>query len=451
MKIIVVSRSIFNEYLTRKGITDANVEEQSKVFFISINNQHDKQPPYFSGDKSNVKVMTFADLEEDKELLVIGENKTELFKAMTREQAADLYQFIKANKDKEAVIIHCTLGVARSGAVGAFINDFTGSNWEEFKRVNPSVQPNPHVYRLLHDEWYKDIAHNDAVTGEPINESKLEVINPRSNEEMVAEYNQRHPDQHTSITVMTNEEIKEKYGVDAMNGEKAKPYLQDEIGQTEPMRGYQKGENKLVGARFIHPDGSSTYVAGVDPFYDEPEFEPFWLETDKYYGMVTQQDLKIVGHFHHLQEILPARKKTLPPGQFEAFPEFGFGPEYGGIDLRTWLTLKNMTSFFRWFGAGMVLTSKYADYSQKYGVDGQSFKLNLDKEFKHLDVLHCGDKDIVPVIVTDDPVEHIVEECADPYSSKCEYWLHTVKLFTNETNRFLPGKFLAPGTRYYKM
>lgn len=305
MKIIVLSRALFNEYLTRKGVTNENVEQQDKLFFISINNQDDKTPSFFTSNKKNVLNITFADLEEDKELPILGENRTETFKAMTREQAAELYTFIKANKDKEAVLIHCTAGVARSGAVGVFINDFIGGNYHELMRNNPSIQPNPHVYRLLHDEWYKDIAYNNAITGEPI-----------------------------------------------MDGSKFKPYLQDEIGQmpvaTYHGRGYQKGETELIGARFIHPDGSSTYVAAVDPYRTEPEFDQFWLETDKYYGMVTEGELNVLRYCHPTnEEFFKARKKILPAGEFEAFAEFGIGDEYTGIDLGTWLRLKNMLSFFQ--------------------------------------------------------------------------------------------------------
>lgn len=350
MKIIVLSRALFNEYLTRKGVTNENVEQQDKLFFISINNQDDKTPSFFTSNKKNVLNITFADLEEDKELPILGENRTETFKAMTREQAAELYAFIKANKDKEAVFIHCTAGVARSGAVGVFINDFIGGNYHELMRNNPSIQPNPHVYRLLHDEWYKDIAHNDAITGEPLDNFRVEIINPKTPEQEVAAFNERHPDQQTSIEFLTKEQIKEKYG-DEFDGGKIKPYLQDEIGQMPVAeykgRGYQKGDTELIGARFTHPDGSSTYVAAVDPHRTEPEFDQFWLETDKYYGMVTEGELNVLRYCHPgNEEFFKARKKILPDGEFEAFAEFGIGDEYTGIDLGTWLRLKNMLSFF---------------------------------------------------------------------------------------------------------
>lgn len=304
MKIIVLSRALFNEYLTRKGVTLDNVEQQEKIFFISIHNQEDTVPPFFASDKSNVINLTFSDLEEDKELPVIGENRTELFKAMTSEQASALYKFIKANKDKEAVLIHCTAGVARSGAVGVFINDFMGGDYLEFKRNNPHIQPNPHVYNLLRKEWINDVTRLNIVTGEPMTDGSL-----------------------------------------------TKPFITDEMGQMPVAeykgRGIQRGENEFVGMRFTHPDGSSTFVAGVDPHRTEEEFEQFWLETDKYYGMVNEAEIEIIKHLHPSNdEFFVAKKKILPSGEFEAFAEFGIGDEYTGIDLGTWLRLKNMLSFF---------------------------------------------------------------------------------------------------------
>jgi len=292
MKIIVLGRALFNEYLTRKGITNDNVEQQDKIFFISINNHDDKQSSYFSSNKKNIISMIFGDLEQDTEVDIIGENRKEVVKAMTQEQAAELYAFIKANKDKEAVIIHCTAGVSRSGAIGVFINDFIGGNWEELKRLNPNIQPNAHVYRLLHDEWYKDISNNDAITGKPltfrpyipdeIGQADL------SQEQLVAMYNARHPEQHTSIQNMTPEEIKQKFPdqndfITEIINPKSTYYL-DEVGKMPINKykgfGYEAGETKLEGIRFIHPDGSSTYAVGIDPYSNEPEFDSFWLETN---------------------------------------------------------------------------------------------------------------------------------------------------------------------------
>lgn len=168
MKILALSKNAFDKLMFEKGVNNDNVEQQDKLVFISLNNNPEcavpGEDPYFTKDAKNVKVMYFADVDKDQHVqLIDGSGRKVLAKAMTEDQAYDLYAFIKHTVGAkgavplEAVIIHCTMGIARSGAVAAFIHDFVGGKWEELKRNNPQIQPNAHVYRLLHDEWYKDL------------------------------------------------------------------------------------------------------------------------------------------------------------------------------------------------------------------------------------------------------------------------------------------------------
>lgn len=165
MKILALSKTVFDRLMIEKKVTPDNVEKQDRILFISINEQEDnltpEYHPYFPEDKKNVKVMHFSDVEHDMEVTSLdGSGRKHMVYAMTQEQAADLYSFIKNNiEGKEMVLIHCTLGVARSGAIAAFLNDYVSGSWELFKRDNSAIQPNAHVYRLLHDEWYKDLEY----------------------------------------------------------------------------------------------------------------------------------------------------------------------------------------------------------------------------------------------------------------------------------------------------
>ena len=167
MKILALSKQIFDRLMIEKRVTPANVEQQDRILFISINEQEDNLTPdyhpYFPEDKANVKVMYFSDVERDMEVTKLDNSGDKIMVyAMTKEQAADLYHFIKHNiKGKEAVLIHCTAGVSRSGAIASFIQDFVSGSWQLFKQDNPQIQPNAHVYRLLHDEWYKDLEFPD--------------------------------------------------------------------------------------------------------------------------------------------------------------------------------------------------------------------------------------------------------------------------------------------------
>src|SRR5687768_3899240 len=102
MKIAILSRFLFDQFLASKKVTPENVEQQNEIFFISINNQDDKIPPYFPEDKDNVKVMTFGDVDRDTVIPLINDNpqetdvvKTELVKAFSPAQAKELFQFIK--------------------------------------------------------------------------------------------------------------------------------------------------------------------------------------------------------------------------------------------------------------------------------------------------------------------------------------------------------------------
>jgi predicted protein tyrosine phosphatase len=171
MQILATSKVIFDSYMKKKGITLENVESLDKVALISINNPEKDFEPYFKEDRANVKVMTFHDCDgTGGNIPIFNESPragtyTVALQPFTREQAKELFAFIKANKEKDTFLIHCTAGVARSGAVATFIQDYIGTDWEKFKRDNSSIQPNAHVYRLLHDEWYKDHAYPSYIHG----------------------------------------------------------------------------------------------------------------------------------------------------------------------------------------------------------------------------------------------------------------------------------------------
>jgi predicted protein tyrosine phosphatase len=163
MKILAMGKAAFDQLMKQKSVTPDNVEQQDKILFISINTTEETSSgdrPYFPEDKKNVKVLFFDDVEKNITVPLFGTNDTYEAKAMTEKQAEELYSFIRANvKGKEVVLVHCTAGVSRSGAVASFIHDFSGGNWEQFKTLNMHISPNAHVYRLLHDQWYKDLAY----------------------------------------------------------------------------------------------------------------------------------------------------------------------------------------------------------------------------------------------------------------------------------------------------
>lgn len=200
MQIVVMSRHMFEKFMMDKEITPDNVEKLKDVFIISIQNDAgDAHIPYFPENKKNVLVQYFSDVEEDIEVQMIGSVEKVTAKAMSSEQAKEMYQYIMDNKvrDKKICLIYCTADVSRSGAVGVFVAECMGVNYLDFKRANPSIQPNIHMLKLLRE------AHLNHMAGLPQKEFKVELLNPQTPQQEVALFNDRHPDQHT-----TYEEVK---------------------------------------------------------------------------------------------------------------------------------------------------------------------------------------------------------------------------------------------------
>lgn len=148
MNIFVLNKKLFDDLMIKNQLTNSNVENNTSTFFISINNTFEKENlPYFTNHK-NVKVMYFDDTDIDTITLLSNGEKVPV-KAFSEEQAKDLFKFIKQNEDKNNCVIHCAAGISRSGAVGTFINTYTGGNWFDFKRKNPNIQPNSRIIRML--------------------------------------------------------------------------------------------------------------------------------------------------------------------------------------------------------------------------------------------------------------------------------------------------------------
>lgn len=144
MKITIINKQTFDSLMKQHGITNDNVENITKTFFISINDTcGTTEVPYFE-NKENVKVLFFDDVDFDIEV-----SSHKIAKAFTTTQAEELFDFINKHKDKESCIVHCAAGMSRSGAVGTFINDYFGGDWFEFKKLNPHIHPNSLVLRLL--------------------------------------------------------------------------------------------------------------------------------------------------------------------------------------------------------------------------------------------------------------------------------------------------------------
>ena len=156
MIVTVISKFTFDQYIKGIGVTNENVEEKFKNFcFISIIDTIGYSgPSYFNGDKSNVKILYFDDVDESGTVgMWQGISKDRALKSFSEEQAVEVIDFLENQRNGDICLIHCLAGISRSGAVVVFVNDYFGTeSYQEFMRRNPMIQPNGKVLQLLKRE-----------------------------------------------------------------------------------------------------------------------------------------------------------------------------------------------------------------------------------------------------------------------------------------------------------
>lgn len=84
-------------------------------------------------------------------------------KPFTYLQANDIINFIyKCQMEINHInlIVHCSAGICRSGAVGRFANDYLELDQELFHKNNPNILPNEWVENLLWSVYYDQQREN---------------------------------------------------------------------------------------------------------------------------------------------------------------------------------------------------------------------------------------------------------------------------------------------------
>ena len=146
MLVTVVPKLNFDRHLKEKGVTDDNIHERSDLFIISINDTRGTpEVPYFKYQHQNVLTIFFDDVEQDIE----DKGEYGKIEAFSYGQARQILHFVQANAHRKKCLVHCAAGISRSGAVGTFINDYFGADYNEFKKRNPYIYPNGHVLAML--------------------------------------------------------------------------------------------------------------------------------------------------------------------------------------------------------------------------------------------------------------------------------------------------------------
>jgi predicted protein tyrosine phosphatase len=131
-KIIVLSRWKFGQFI--KSLTPNQI---SQTAFISI---RDIEHPTILDSASNVLNLSFDDTEEQIQ---------DKFILFDEQMADEIVNFVHNNENKNLFVIHCLMGISRSGAVGEVLSDYFKIPYEKFKRDNPQVIPNCLVKRIL--------------------------------------------------------------------------------------------------------------------------------------------------------------------------------------------------------------------------------------------------------------------------------------------------------------
>lgn len=113
------------------------VESEEGAFFISIMDGDEPEPLHT--EMPNYKTWWFYDLEED----------IANYKAITEEQAKQIYEYIKSHSNKTRLFVHCAAGISRSGAVGSFAFEYFGGRYKDLLLRHPHILPNGRITRLL--------------------------------------------------------------------------------------------------------------------------------------------------------------------------------------------------------------------------------------------------------------------------------------------------------------
>ena len=149
MKIKCLPRKWFE--IIKGTVLEEQVLAQNKVVSIQSHSGWDSEPPFSEeGLKSpNLLCLTFDDVTDYSDLPEAG-----MVVRFTPRMAQRILRHV--GHGSWPVLIHCTEGVSRSGAVASVLDHYWNFVWdrkpedhEYFRRVNPQISPNPVVEQIF--------------------------------------------------------------------------------------------------------------------------------------------------------------------------------------------------------------------------------------------------------------------------------------------------------------
>ncbi len=135
MNIRIYARTFFEN---KKGTgEEERLLNECRIISINDVSLHPEPPPFNRRylKHPNLLVLFFDDVE------------TEGATAFSSDMARHIVRFVQES-DERPLLIHCTAGISRSGAVGLAIAEQCGCV-EVFRRENPDIMPNQLVLREL--------------------------------------------------------------------------------------------------------------------------------------------------------------------------------------------------------------------------------------------------------------------------------------------------------------
>ena len=165
-KVIVCGRDEFPEQVKRKpgwAYISISATPECAEFWLGDKSESEHHLP--SGP--DVLNLEFDDLEEDRTY------KGHTFKAITQEQAEEIFMFVEDHLDKD-ILIHCRACKSRSQGVFRYILDTYPDYYEECEenKINPCLTPNIEVVRKCKRAY---IEENPFVLGD-VRDREIDLI-----------------------------------------------------------------------------------------------------------------------------------------------------------------------------------------------------------------------------------------------------------------------------------
>ncbi len=152
MNVITYSKSKFIDLAVSRNINDQTVEEFDEFFICIEPTGGPDSIDYFSSPHPNVLSLNFDDVAEDHKKWAPDFHMWFDARAMRKEQADILINFIKRLTPNSHVHVYCTKGITRSKAVGDFIREEL-LFWDEQKPVDQIPDSYLYIKNLLRESW----------------------------------------------------------------------------------------------------------------------------------------------------------------------------------------------------------------------------------------------------------------------------------------------------------